>query len=978
MLSNFILKFKPTKQQLTWIRTKSKKQKCEKKYSETLNLPKTNFPITLRSGEANKREREIQQACDFEGLYEWQQNQGRDKEFTLHDGPPYANGKPHVGHAINKILKDITNRYKLMRGFKVNYVPGWDCHGLPIEMKAVSSNAKLTPLQIRDKAKKFAREAIETQMTAFKRWGVMADWGNKCYYTLDPSYEAKQLEVFYQMFEKGLIYQDFMPVYWSPSSGTALAESELEYNPDHVSKSIYVKFPVNNLSEQLENVIGWAGRDMFAVVWTTTPWTIPGNQAVCVGPDLRYACLEDPDTSNIYICEKSFITKLFQLMGKTLRVINDFPGTALESATYRHPLSGEELPFLMGSHVTSEKGTGLVHTAPAHGHEDFQIAKTRHLKVVSVVDGFGRFDWHAGKDLAGKTIGIDAEDKVIELLGSQVIAVEDYVHKYPYDWRTKKPIIIRASKQWFVNTNKLKDKAIECLSAVDIYPKSSEHSMLAQLQTRTYWCISRQRVWGLPIPVFYHKQTNQPLINRTTINHLISLVSQHGSDCWWTLSEDQLLPADMLKKMGLGSASDYVKGEDILDIWFDSGISWAAVLPEGQKADVYMEGIDQFGGWFQSSLLTSIAITDSAPYRSLVAHGFAVDEEGKKMSKSVGNVVDPETVIGGGKNKNKDPSYGADVLRLWSAEAHLDTTVMIGPNILEKCNQELFKIRKVLRYLLGNLHDFNNLALSTEQLWPQDRYMLHLLYQFRNQVSEFYDEYKYGKVAQTIDKFIINDVSGFYCTITKDRLYCSERDSINRQAVQYVQYHLLKVITEAMAPILPHFAEELYQHFPESLQQQGDSLFKTCWSSLDPSWHDTSTANIIKPVLDIKDHINSVICSENPMEFDVIIYASNLLYQVLKHYQEDETSSTSALTEMMQTSQTSITTKPLNIIPEDVQTEDGVCNVYVKDNIKQPEQYMLIISSATKNLCERCRRYTSESAKTPCPRCLLAMTDGWE
>ncbi|VDI00247.1 isoleucyl-tRNA synthetase [Mytilus galloprovincialis] len=877
MIANVFSKLKPTRRQFIWVRAKSKKQESSKKYSYTLNLPNTDFPLSLRDGEANRREVKIQKSSGFDKLYEWQQNQPGDKEFILHDGPPYANGKPHVGHAINKILKDITNRYRLMRGYRIHYKPGWDCHGLPIEMKAVSSKAKLTPLQIRDKAKKFAREAITVQMEAFKRWGVMADWDKQCYYTFDPQYEAKQMEVFYQMYEKGLIYQDFMPVYWSPSSGTALAESELEYNPDHKSKSVYVSFPVTKSSEQLENVIGWAGRDVYAVIWTTTPWTLPGNKAICIGPELRYICAEDPDNSNIYICEQSFVDKLSELLGKSLRTLNDFSGSAFEGAKYTHPLTGEELPFLFGKHVTVEKGTGLVHTAPGHGHDDFVIAINNGLKVTSIVDEKGQFDWHAGKELEGRTIGVDAEEKVIELLGNHIIKVEDYVHKYPYDWRTKKPVIIRASKQWFVSTNKLKNKALECLNEVSVHPKSSENSMQSMLGSRPYWCISRQRVWGLPIPVFYHKQTKQPLVNR-----------------------------------------------------------------------------------------------------SLLVHGFAVDEEGKKMSKSVGNVIDPEKVINGGKNKSKEPSYGADVLRLWSAECNLQSNVMIGPTILEKCNEEIYKIRKVLRYLLGNVNDFDNFSLSMHQLWPQDRYMLHLLHQFGTQVSEHYDDYRYGKVMQTVEKFINIEVSNFYCSIIKDRLYCSDKESLRRQSSQFVQYHIINVVTRVLAPILPHFAEELYQYYPNLEQHKDDSIFKGGWFDLDPNWYNKSSANLIKPVLDIKDHLNSVIVSENPVEFDVIIYASNLLYEVLTNFQMEETSCSSPLTEIMQTSYTVITKKPLPIIPEDVSAEDGVCNVYVQEDIKQPEQYMLIISAATQNMCERCRRYTSESAKTPCERCLNVMAGDWK
>lgn len=981
MIVNMFRKLKFNKHQLIWIRTKYKKQKSSKRYSDTLNLPRTKLPVSARGNEVNNREIEIQRTCNFESLYEWQQKEPRKKEFILHDGPPYANGKLHVGHFLNKILKDITNRYKVMTGYKVHFKPGWDCHGLPIEMKAVSSNVKLTPLQIRDKARKFAREAIKIQMEAFKRWGVMADWDNQCYYTFDPEYEVKQLEVFYQMYEKGLIYQDFMPVYWSPSSGTALAESELEYNPDHTSKALYVRFPVTRVSDPLQHVIGWTGRDVYAVIWTTTPWTLPSNQAVCIGSELRYACVEDPENGDIYICEVSFVDSLSQILGKSVKVLNESSGSVFEGSMYSHPFTEEELPFLIGKHVTSEKGTGLVHTAPAHGHDDFRVAVDKGIEVKCLVDEKGKYNCHAGRELEGKTIGKDAEDKVIEMLGSHVLKIENFVHSYPYDWRTNKPVIIRTSKQWFVNTKLLKDRAVECLGYVHIYPQSSEHGMLSQLDSRTYWCISRQRVWGLPIPVFYHKDTKQPLINRDTIDHLKSLVLKHGSDCWWTLPEDELLPPDLISKISVGSCSDFIKGEDILDIWFDSGVSWASVLPENQKADLYLEGIDQFGGWFQSSLLTSVAMTNSAPYKSLIVHGFTMDEHGRKMSKSVGNVVDPETVIKGGKNQSKEPAYGADVLRFWSAQAQLQKSVLVGPSILEKCNEELFKIRKVMRYLLGNIHDLDiaESSLTMDQLWPQDRYMLHLLHQFGQQVSIHYDSNNYNKVLQTVEKFVNSDVSGFYCSMTKDRLYCSEKTSLERRSSQFVQYHILDVVVRTLAPILPHFSEEMFQHLTDlSTQKAEDSIFKSGWFNLDSKWNNKSSEYLIKPVLDIKDDLISFIYTEKPVDFDVIIYASSQLYDVLKHFQNEETSCTSALTELMQTSYTAITKQPLPLMPEDVQTVENVCNVYVKDKIKQPERYMLIISPALQHICERCRRYTSDSSTSPCQRCLNAMAGQWK
>ncbi|KAK3093657.1 hypothetical protein FSP39_018556, partial [Pinctada imbricata] len=820
--------------------------------------------------------------CGFNQLYEWQNQQDRDKVFTLHDGPPYANGKTHVGHLINKVLKDIANRYYLLQGYKVQYVPGWDCHGLPIEQKALSNKdmGHLTPLQIRQKARQFAKEAIKDQMQSFQRWGIMADWDKQTYFTFDAHYQAEQLEIFYQMYEKGYVYQSFMPVYWSPSSKTALAEAELEYNQNHVSTAAYVSFPVTSIPA-LSQFTG-SEIKLFAVIWTTTPWTLPANQAICYAPQLKYTIARDMETDKFYICGEIFLEKLKSLCKGRLEVISTVKGEDLQGGTYSNPLALDpELPFLPGSHVSEDMGTALVHTAPAHGPEDFSLAIDHDIKPVVLVDENGQYTSEAGSSLAGLNIGDEADKAVLSMLGENVIHSEAHTHSYPYDWRTKKPVILRASKQWFVNTKLLTDKAVAALKKTKIVPSSLENSMISMLESRKFWCISRQRVWGVPIPVFYHKETGEKLLERDTVDHIKSLILENGSDVWWRMSEQELLPEHVLKKYGSSTSADYVKGQDILDIWFDSGTSWAAVLPEGLQADVYLEGVDQFKGWFQSSLLTSLATKETAPYKSIVVHGFSVDEEGLKMSKSVGNVIDPDVVINGGKNKKTHPAYGVDVLRLWAAHYGLQNQVRIGANIIQKCNEDLFQIRKILRLLLGNLSNYSHrdLPVSYEDLWPQDKYMLCLLYDFDQKVKDYYREFEFGKILFATENLLNTTLSRFYLNITKDRLYCSNSESPDRQSCQFVLYHTLHVITKCLAPIVPHLMEEVYQYFP-CRDAEEECLFKSSWYNIPKEWKNVDIEFLIGPVLQIQDTVISSL--ETPGDFDVTLVCSGPLHNVLQ------------------------------------------------------------------------------------------------
>ncbi|XP_071943592.1 isoleucine--tRNA ligase, mitochondrial-like [Antedon mediterranea] len=948
----------------------------KKRFSKSLNLPKTSFELWG----AGKRETDVQKACKFSDLYSWQRSQDTlNKEFCLHDGPPYANGDPHVGHALNKVLKDIINRYKLLQGYKIHYKPGWDCHGLPIELKALKKDSDfktLSPKAIRAKARKFAEKSINKQRNAFKRWGVMADWSDGgCYFTYDKHYEASQLETFYKMYEKGLIYRDLKPVNWSPSSRTALAEAELEYNASHVSPSIYVKFPVAVIPEALQGLID-SSMNVNFLVWTTTPWTIPVNEAICYMAAKDYTLVRCHTSGDLYILASDRLVDVAQTLSTEFEVLTTFNGSSLEGCLYKHPLTpARALPLLPASHVKMSVGTGLVHTAPAHGPEDYGIGVQYNLSVKSLVDEEGTFIKEAGEDLAGKNVLTDANATVIKMLAAtgSLAHQEEYKHSYPYDWRTKKPIIIRASKQWFIDTSEIRQQAMECLDEVNILPSHGNNSMKVQLSNRTFWCISRQRVWGVPIPVFYDKHNGQPLLSRESIDHIVSLVSQHGSDCWWDMPTQELLPAAVIEKSGFDPSREYTKGEDILDIWFDSGTSWSHVL-DGRQADLYLEGEDQYGAWFQTSLLTSVPVQAKAPFKNLLVHGFTLDGEGRKMSKSLGNVVDPDTIINGGNNKKTQPAYGADVMRWRIAECGWVGRVHVSQDLFAMANKNITKIRNTMRYFLGNLYDFNlsHDALPYEALYPIEKYMLHLLFEYGKRVGEAYDEYNFSEVTSLTSNLIYNTISAFYLETMKDRLYCEPANSQARRSCQTCLYYMLEVIAKAIAPITPHLAEEVFLH-----RGSGEhGVFKSGLFSLDRDWLNLSVNEEWEVLCKLREVLHSNISASKIMEYDVTIYTDNEeLWKILKSLQTDSTSMTSHICELFMTS-------TVNLGQDILSTNQNLSAIVVQKNIpvlNNVEAYVsLLIQPAEHNKCGRCRKYTSKEANDPCQRCLDAMADGWQ
>lgn len=871
----------------------------------------------------------------------------------------------------------------MMRGKIVHFIPGWDCHGLPIELRALAEcgeQAKtLSPMEIRQKAREFAERTIERQRAAFIRWGVMADWDN-CYYTFDKQYEAKQLEVFHQMFDKGYIYQDYKPVFWSPSTRTALAEAELEYNQQHVSRSVYVKFP---LLKTPSKITSENASSINVLIWTTQPWTIPANQAVCYMPNAKYSLVKCLNTEELYLLGAECIDSTAAILETQFEILQTVNGSDLEGGVCTHPtIPGRQSRLLPANHVTMQKGTGLVHTAPAHGMEDYSVASQHELSVDCLVDEDGIFTEAAGSDLQNKFVLTEGNETVIQMLqGSKMLLKEDDVqHSYPYDWRTKKPVIIRSSKQWFIDTGKIKDQAQELLKKVKMVPQSAMNSMLAMLDRRTYWCISRQRCWGVPIPVFYHKETAEPLINKYTRDHLINLMKEHGTDCWWTLPLDQLLTKEILIKSGGSDVSNYVKGEDILDIWFDSGISWANVLSDVDNiADVYLEGKDQLGGWFQSSLLTSVAVKKQVPFRKLIVHGFTLNETGEKMSKSLGNVVDPDIVINGGQDLNQDPPYGADILRWWVAESNVFTEVLIGQKILQAAKEDVFKLRNTLRFLLGNLYNFNPEIdrVSNEEMLLVDQYMLHLLQDYGIKVTEAYKEYDFGKVIRLMLAFINRELSNFYFSIIKDRLYCEDEKHPKRRSCQTVLDEALDVITRSVAPILPHLAEEIFQHLSNTKEPL--SVFHTGWIKTSSVWKKPGIVEAIEGACAIRDSFLSSIPGKNTSEYDVtIIIEPSLLLELMEQLQKDQVSSTSELNELMMASHTTLLTSVPRDLPADTDLIEGkfIINLEGGDLIEE-SRYVVIVQQAAKEKCPRCKKYTSDMALNPCPRCLEVIAGKW-
>lgn len=777
-----------------------------KDYNNTLNLPTTDF--SMRAG-LPKKEPEILKEWQTKHLYEklMEKNEGKPL-YVLHDGPPYANGDIHLGHALNKTLKDFVVRYKNMSGYKSPFIPGWDTHGLPTELKArakvgAQKASSLSDIELRKICHDFANGYVNDQRDQFKRLGILAQW-DKPYITFLKEFEAKQIEVFSEMACNGHIYKGLKPVYWCPECRTALAEAEIEYSEDKCY-SIYVKFQV---SKDSKNILKDIPLDKtYFVIWTTTTWTLPGNVAICVGPNFNY-CLIKSDNEYYIMAEELYKNSMNVANKENFEVIKTFKGSDLEYIKVKHPFLDRESLVIVGDHVTLESGTGCVHTAPGHGVEDFDVCKNYpEIPIIVPVDASGKLTAEAGDMFAGLTTD-EANKEITKYLeqNGYLFAIKKIVHQYPHCWRCKKPVLFRATEQWFCSIDDFKDKAIEAIKGVEWIPSWGEDRITSMVKDRKDWCISRQRKWGVPIPIFFCKECGEPLIDKKAMMVVSKLFKNEGSDAWFVKSADEILPSDIkCKKCG---ASSFEKEKDIMDVWFDSGTSHAAVCQERSDlswpADLYLEGADQYRGWFQSSLLTAIATNGKAPYKSVVTHGWVVDGEGHKQSKSLGNGISPDEII------NK---YGADILRLWVASSDYHSDVKISNDILKQLSESYRKIRNTARYILGNLYDFDPKEdmVKMDDLLPIDKWALSKLDELNNKVRIAYDNFEFHQVYHRIYNFCVVDMSNFYLDILKDRLYVENANSKSRRAAQTTIYMILDAMTRLVSPILAFTSEEIWQ-----------------------------------------------------------------------------------------------------------------------------------------------------------------------
>ncbi|EKK20311.1 Isoleucyl-tRNA synthetase [Fructilactobacillus florum 8D] len=772
---------------------------------DTLNLGKTKFKMR---GNLPVKELERQQEWDANQLYEQRQklNEGK-PTFVLHDGPPYANGDIHMGHALNKITKDLIVRYKSMSGYRAPYVPGWDTHGLPIEQQLKNAGydrKQMDTNAFRKLCHDYALKQVDRQRAEFKRLGVTGDWDHP-YLTLQPEYEAAEIRVFGKMAAQGLIYKGLKPVIWSWSSESALAEAEIEYH-DVESPSAFFAEKVLDGKGVLDEP------DTYMIVWTTTPWTIPASEGVTIAPDFEYSVVQHDDDPNRYVLATELLQKDAELFGwKNVQTIKTVPGRALDRITALHPFDeNKQLVTMLGDFVTADAGTGMVHTAPGYGEDDYLIGKQYGLPIFAPVDNKGYLTKAAGPDFAG-VFYEDANQVALDKLKQQgqLIHYMPYKHSYPFDWRTKKPVIYRATPQWFASVDQIRDQILAAIETVTFRPSWGKQRLYNMIRDRGDWVISRQRVWGVPLPIFY-AEDKTPIMTPETINHVADLIAKHGSDIWFEKSAQELLPAGFTSPHSPNG--HFTKETDIMDVWFDSGSSHQGVLAQRPElsypADLYLEGSDQYRGWFNSSLITSVAFAKQAPYRQLVSEGFTLDGQGHKMSKSLGNTVAPADVI---------KQMGADIVRLWVTSVDTDSDVRVSMENFKKVSDGYKKIRNTIRYLLANTSDFepDEDAVSYEQLNPVDQFIMIKLNQLITEVRTAYDQYDFMTVNKKLFQFITGDLSAFYLDFAKDILYIDSANSQRRRSMQTVLYQSLVVLTKLLTPIIPHTTEEIWQFLAE-------------------------------------------------------------------------------------------------------------------------------------------------------------------
>ena len=779
-------------------------------YNSTLNLPLTDFP--MRAGLPQK-EPEFLKNWEEGSLYEKIIEKNKNKPtYILHDGPPFANGDIHLGTAMNKVLKDFIVKYKNMNGFNSPFVPGWDTHGLPIELKAMkkmnTNKENMTPLEIRRVCNDFAHLYIDGQKKQFKRLGVLGDYKDP-YLTLKPEFEAKEIRIFGDMYKKGYIYKGLKPVYWCPKCETALAEAEIDY-ADIPCDSIYVKFPLSKDNGAIKN-LGIDASKVNFVIWTTTTWTLPGNLAVCLGPDYTYAFVEV--NGEILVIAEELISSVMEAAEiSEYKILAKVQGVELEHCECAHPFIDRISKVIVGSHVTLESGTGCVHTAPGFGVDDFEVCNHYDdIGIVVPVDNKGLLTKEAGEfeGLTTDKANVVILEKLKEL--NVLFAEKKIQHQYPHCWRCKNPIIFRATEQWFCSIDAFKNQAIEEVRKIEWIPEWGEDKIAGMISDRSDWCISRQRNWGVPFPIFFCKNCGKDYLTDASIDKLVAIFGKEGSDAWWKYTAEELInEGATCPECG---CKEFTKETDTMDGWFDSGVSHAAVLMEREDlkwpADLYLEGNDQYRGWFQSSLLTSVAWTGKAPYKAVCTHGWVVDGEGKKMSKSLGNGIVPEEIVN---------QYGADILRLWVASSNYHSDVRISKQILAQLSEAYRKIRNTARFILGNLNGFDpeNDLVSNDKLTDLDKWAIIRLGEVIDKVKAAYDAMDFHVVFHTIHNFCVVDLSNFYLDIAKDRLYVEAADSETRKAAQTTIYKILLALDKLLAPILSFTADEIWQYLPKT------------------------------------------------------------------------------------------------------------------------------------------------------------------
>ena len=917
-------------------------------YAKTLNLPKTSFkmkanlaqkePLTLRDWKkAEIYEKSLKEGAPF---------------FVLHDGPPYANGDIHIGHALNKILKDIILKYKRLRGYNAPYIPGWDTHGLPIEwkiMEELGEKAKnMTPLQIRQECKKYALKWVEKQKEGFKRLGILGNWDNP-YITLRPEYEAEQLKVFKQIYENGYIYKGLKPVYWSPTTETALAEAEIEYK-DVTSHSIYVKFEgEKDLTDKL-------GVDEASIlIWTTTPWTLPANLGVFLHPEFDYG-LYKTEKGNLVVA-KDLAEDVFKTLDLSYELLKEFKGTELEYTHYQHPFLDRKGLVMNADYVTIDAGTGAVHTAPGHGADDYNYSLKYNIGILSPVDDKGHMTKEAGK-YEGMFYAKASKAIVEDLTESgHMLYHTTFVHSYPHDWRSKKPVIFRATEQWFISIDEsdIRENALKALENVEFVPSWGKNRIGSMLETRPDWTISRQRVWGVPIPLFYNRATDEVIYEPEIMDRIIELVKKEGTDIWWKYEAKEIIGDELLEKYNLKDV-DIRKERSIMDVWFDSGVSHRSVLvPRNlpRPADLYLEGSDQHRGWFQSSLLTSIASTKDAPYKRILTHGFTMDGQGRKMSKSLGNTILPKDIT---------EKYGADILRLLVSSVDYREDVRISENILQQMSDAYRRIRNTARFLMGNLNNFDyaNDKVDYKDMFEIDKWAMHKLEELKEKTTEYYDKYEFYSLFQEITYFCSMEMSSFYLDIVKDRLYCEGTTSIERRSAQTVLTEVLKVLVRIISPVLSFTADEIWERIPEALKEE-ESVHLSKWIEANPEYLNEELAKKWDKIARLRREVNKKLEAErqtgligHSLDARVLLNIANAEYSFIKDYTENEVSDLFIVSQVK----------------------------FVNDSLAESEieGISIGVEKASGEKCERCWKYDEEvghdhNHSDVCPRCAKVLNE---